>query len=102
MYGLINKFRALPGRRDELAALMRPKPGETLAGCLSFIVAIDPADADLLWITEVWADAAAHKASLNLPGVQESIQVGMPLIAGFEFHAETAVLGGIGLVDAGA
>lgn len=101
MYGLINKFRAVSGKRDQLAALMKPKPGEVLAGCLSFIVASDPTDPDVLWITEVWVDAAAHKASLELPTVGESIDVGMPLIAEFELHAETEVLGGIGLVDAG-
>jgi quinol monooxygenase YgiN len=97
MYGLINKFRAAPGKRQELAALMTPKPGETLPGCLSFIVAEDPADPDVLWITEVWADQDAHEASLELPDVKESIRVGVPLIAGVELHAETQVLGGLGL-----
>lgn len=96
-YGLINKFRAVAGKRDALAALMLPKPGETLPGCLSFVVANDPADADVLWITEVWESAAAHKASLDLPDVKASIKTGMPMIAEFLLHAETAVIGGIGL-----
>jgi quinol monooxygenase YgiN len=97
MYGLINKFRAVPGKRDQLAALMLPKPGEVLSGCLSFVVANDPADPDALWITEVWESDAAHKASLQLPAVKASIAVGMPLIAEFVMHAETNVIGGIGL-----
>jgi quinol monooxygenase YgiN len=97
MYGLVSKFKAAAGKRDQLAALMLPKPGEMLAGCLSFIVANDRADADVIWITEVWESAAAHKASLELPAVKASIKVGMPLIVDFLMHVETDVMGGIGL-----
>jgi quinol monooxygenase YgiN len=49
------------------------------------------------WITEVWDDVAAHKASLQLPSVKASITRGMPLIETFEMHAATAPVGGIGL-----
>lgn len=97
MYGLVSKFRVRSGHRDELAALMLPKPGETLPGCRSFIVANDPSDPDLIWITEVWDSPAAHKASLELPAVKASIAKGMPLITDFTMHVETDVVGGIGL-----
>jgi quinol monooxygenase YgiN len=97
MYGLVSKFRAAPGKRDQLAAQMLPKPGEVLAGCVSFVVANDPTDADAIWITEVWESDAAHKASLELPQVKASIAVGMPLIVDFVMHVETEVIGGIGL-----
>jgi quinol monooxygenase YgiN len=97
MYGLLSKFKTAPGKRDELTALMLPKPGEVLPGCLSFIIANDPGDADLIWITEVWESMAAHKASLELPQVKQSIAKGMPLIVDFVMHVETDVVGGIGL-----
>jgi len=97
MHGLVSKFKAHPGQRDKLAAQMLPKPGEVLAGCLSFIIANDPGDPDAVWITEVWESAAAWKASLELPQVKASIAVGMPLIAEFIMHVETDVVGGIGL-----
>jgi quinol monooxygenase YgiN len=96
MYGLIGKFRAKPGQRDALIAAMLDDDTPT-PGCRSFVVATEPADADVVWITEVWDDAAAHKASLELPSVKASIARGMPLIAAFEMHAETAPIGGIGL-----
>ena len=55
------------------------------------------ADADAIWITEVWTDAASHKASLSLPAVQQAIARARPLIAGFDSHIETVPVGGQGL-----
>ena len=96
MFGLIGRMRAKPGRRDELAALMLEGTGG-MPGCLSYVVARDPADADALWVTEVWTDEASHKASLSLPQVQETIARARPIIAGFDSHVATEPLGGIGL-----
>lgn len=96
MYGLIARIRAVAGRRAELAAILVAQEGG-MPGCLSYIVAEDPEDADALWVTEVWTDQAAHRASLQLPAVQAAIAKGRPLIAGFDSRHETNVLGGIGL-----
>ena len=96
MYGLIGRIRAVPGKRAELAAILIQDDG-AMPGCLSYIVAEDPTDADLLWVTEVWTDRAAHRASLQLPAVQAAIAKGRPLIAGFDSQVATKVLGGIGL-----
>ena len=99
MYGLMGRIIAHPGKRAELAQIL--VPGESgMPGCLSYIVAEDPASADALWVTEVWVDQAAHRASLQLPEVQAAIAKGRPLIAGFDSHVETNVLGGIGLPKA--
>ena len=96
MYGLIGRIKAVAGKRAELAAVLVQEDG-SMPGCLSYIVAEDPDDADALWVTEVWTDAAAHQASLSLPAVQAAIAKGRPLIAGFDSHVVTNVLGGIGL-----
>ena len=69
MYGLIGKMTATPGQRDALIAILLEGTG-AMPGCLSYIVAADPADADAIWITEVWDSEASHKASLALPGVK--------------------------------
>ena len=42
MYGLIGSFKAAPGRRDELVALLLAGAGD-MRGCRSYIVAQDPA-----------------------------------------------------------
>jgi quinol monooxygenase YgiN len=96
MYGLIGRIRAVAGKRGELAAVLAQEDGG-MPGCLSYVVAEDPADSDALWVTEVWVDQAAHRASLSLPAVQAAIAKGRPLIAGFDNRVETNVLGGIGL-----
>ena len=96
MYGLIGRMKAVSGKRGELAAIL-VQPDGSMPGCLSYVVAEAPDDPDALWITEVWTDEAAHKASLSLPAVQAAIAKGRPLIAGFDSRVETNVLGGIGL-----
>ncbi|WP_299017752.1 putative quinol monooxygenase [uncultured Caulobacter sp.] len=96
MYGLIGQMLAAPGKRDELLAIL----GESTAGmpgCLSYVIAKDPANADALWITEVWTDKDAHAASLKLPAVQAAIAKARPIIAGFPQHFETEPVVGQGL-----
>jgi len=96
MYGLIGKMNCVPGQRDALAALLL-EGTEEMPGCLSYVVASDPADADALWITEVWDSQASHHASLSLPGVQAAIAKGRPMIAGLSNRVETVPIGGQGL-----
>ena len=97
MYGLIGKMKVIPGQRDSLASILIDGVSG-MPGCLSYIVARDPADADALWITEAWIDEASHKASLSLPSVQHAISIGRPLITGFGERFETVPVGGHGLV----
>lgn len=96
MYGRIGKFIATEGQRDALIGYLLEGLTD-MPGCLSYIVARDPADAQAIWITEVWTDAASHQASLALPLVQAAIRKARPLIAGMETIAETAPAGGHGL-----
>ncbi len=96
MYGLISQMKVLPGKRDALVAILLGDIGAR-PGCLSYVVAHDPKDADAIWITEVWDDQASHKASLSLPAVQQAIARARPMIAGFGERFETNPVGGYGL-----
>jgi quinol monooxygenase YgiN len=96
MFGLIGKMRAQPGRRGELMEIPLAATG-SMPGCLSYVVAEDAADADVIWITEVWEDEASHKASLSLPAVQAAIGRARPMIAGFDSQTRTRPAGGFGL-----
>ena len=82
MYGLIGKMIATPGQRDALIAILIDSVAD-MPGCLSYVVATEPSDANAIWITEVWESQASHEASLALPAVQHAIALVKPLIADF-------------------
>lgn len=96
MHGLIGKMIAMPGKRDALVQILL-ESATAMPGCLSYIVAADPADANAVWVTEVWDSKASHEAALSLPSVREAIARGRPLIAGFAESITTTPLGGHGL-----
>src|SRR5688572_14906243 len=100
MYGLIGKMTTQPGQRDALIAILL-EDVSGMPGCLSYVIAKDPTDADALWITEVWDTEASHAASLSLPEVQQAIARGRPLIAGMGPHIVTEPVGGHGLAPVG-
>ena len=96
MYGLIGKMKVISGQRQALVSILL-EGVSGMPGCLSYIVAHDPDDADAIWITEVWDSQDSHRASLSLPSVQQAIARGKPLIAGFGERFETTPIGGQGL-----
>ncbi|HXD37191.1 MAG TPA: antibiotic biosynthesis monooxygenase family protein [Rhodanobacter sp.] len=100
MYGLIGKIRAVAGQRDALITVLLDGVSG-MPGCLSYVVAQDPVDADAVWVTEVWDSQASHKASLALPSVRDAILRGRPLIGGFDQRVETTPIGGHGIQAAG-
>lgn len=97
MYGLIGKMMAVSGQRDALIAILLSGVAD-MPGCLSYVIATDPADADAIWITEVWDSEQSHRASLSLPIVQQAIAQGKPLIADFGDTVVTQPIGGHGLI----
>ncbi len=96
MYGLIGKMKTAPGQRDALIAILIEGVAG-MPGCLSYIVAQDPTDADAIWITEAWESKESHQAALALPSVKDAIAKGRPLITGFGERFETVPIGGQGL-----
>lgn len=100
MYGLIGNFKAVPGQRDALLAILLESV-RGMPGCLSYVVAEDIDDPDGIWVTEVWDSAGHHQASLALPAVRDAIAKARPLIAGFGPRTVTRPVGGQGL-QAGA
>ena len=98
MYGLIGKLIAVADQRAALLAILFDSVAD-MPGCLSYIIAKDPADENALWVTEVWDSQANHQASLSLPAVQQAIVRAKPLIAGFGEHIVTEPVGGYGLAD---
>ncbi len=96
MYGLIGKMTTITGQRDAFIAILLEGVKE-MPGCLSYVIAKDPADANAIWITEVWESAESHKASLSLPSVKQAMTRGKPLIAEVGMSVVTEPVGGHGL-----
>lgn len=93
LYGVIGQMKSAPGKRDELIGYLLAGT-EEMPGNLAYMIAKDAADAEAIWITEVWTSAAAHQASLQLPQVQAAIAKARPIIAGFGTRVETIPVGG--------
>jgi quinol monooxygenase YgiN len=92
MYGLISKINTVPGQRDALVTILL-EGTQAMPGCLSYVIATEPADENAIWLTEVWDSQASHKASLSLPAVQAAIGKGRSMIAGFSNRVETVPVG---------
>ncbi len=86
-YGLIGQMLAQPGQRDALIEILTEGTG-SMPGNFAYLIGEDSANADAIWIVELWENREAHAASLQLPVVQEAIRKGRPLIAGFGTRAE--------------
>ncbi|BAG28644.1 Antibiotic biosynthesis monooxygenase [Kocuria rhizophila] len=80
-YMLHGRLRSTAGEGDTLASILSEQErNEPMPGCRLYLVARDPQDADAVWVTEVWDTEAAHRASLEIPAVQERIARAMPII----------------------
>jgi len=96
MYGLIVKLIAVPGKRDEMIAILK-ESAANMPGCVSYVLAKDSSDENLVWVTEVWESAASHDASLSLPSVKNAMPRVKPLLSNFERIAVTTPVWGVGL-----
>ncbi len=101
-YGLLGKFSAQPGRRDELVGhlLQAAKLLERNPGCVHYIVSTSD-EPEAVWVCEVWTDEAAHDASLEPEDIRALIQEARPLIAGMSDNTQLTVHGGKGLPGSG-
>ncbi len=81
MFMLHGRLGAKPGKRDALLSILSEgEHSEPMPGCRLYVVAVDPSDADGVWVTEVWESEEAHTASLQLERVQQQIARAMSLI----------------------
>ncbi len=79
----VGTLGALPGKRDELLShLTRRSDALRAIGCLAYEVGVNDEQPDTVFVVELWESADAHRASLELPEVQESIAQARPLLSG--------------------
>jgi quinol monooxygenase YgiN len=97
-YGYIGSMRTRKRHRDEvIEILLGGADGLRAAGCQLYAVGIDPADADVIWVSEIWDSAEQHDASLQLPETRAAISRAMPMLTGEFTRQELTVVGGVGV-----
>ncbi len=98
MYAMCGKLLAREGSRPAFVEILLRAAavvGE-LSGCHLYLVTEDVADPNAIWVMEVWADKAAHDASLQDERVRALIAQAMPLMGGPPDGVELTVVGGHG------
>jgi quinol monooxygenase YgiN len=102
MYAQTGKLSAHPASRQHLTSLLLHAAALVgqMPGCHLYAVgeAVDN-DTDV-WVMEIWADQAAHDASLQRPDVRALIAQARPHIAGLD-GATLRLLGGHGVPQTG-
>lgn len=79
----VGTLGTLPGKRDEVVAhLTRPSNALAEAGCLLYEVGVDDSQPDMVFVMELWVSTEAHRASLQLPEVQQAIAEARPWLSG--------------------
>ncbi|MDB5084979.1 MAG: antibiotic biosynthesis monooxygenase [Bacilli bacterium] len=98
-FGLFGKITTHSGKRDEFVQILleAAAAAESYEGCELYVVNISDNELDAVWVTEIWADEAAHQASLTFEGTKQLISRGKPLIAGFAEQVRFRPVGGKGL-----
>lgn len=82
-YANVGTLGALPGRRDELVAILTRRSTELEdAGCLLYEVGVNDERPDTVFVIEQWTSADAHRSSLQLESVQAAIAEARPLLSG--------------------
>ena len=64
-----------------------------MPGCLSYLVSIDPGDAEGVWIAECWANGEAHRDWLRSDATKALIVRLAPLMAGYSERHEVTPMG---------
>ncbi|MGG1397974.1 antibiotic biosynthesis monooxygenase [Bacillus salipaludis] len=99
-YGMYVKFTTIQGKSDELLQILlnAAEAMQSLDECEIYIVNKSKSEPEVIWVTEVWANAEAHKRSLLLEESKAMIERAKTLIAGIE-ATEILPIGGKGISD---
>jgi quinol monooxygenase YgiN len=98
LYGRTGTITAQAGQRQALLDLLlgMAAVSDGMPGCRLYLIGASEDKADDVVVFEAWDSAEAHRASLKIPTVIETITRARPLIAGVAGSGCT-LLGGIGM-----
>jgi quinol monooxygenase YgiN len=83
MFSVYGRMTALPGRRDEVIALLHEgfRAGGDGSGLLTYSINAAFEDPDTIWLTQLWTDKEAHDATTRSEPVATVSQRLHPLLA---------------------
>ncbi len=91
---MIGRIEASPGNRDALAhALVHDV--DDMPGCLTYLVSVDPADDNGVWIAEAWVSHQAHADWLASDATRALVDAIRPLMVGYSERHELHPVGGL-------
>ncbi len=91
---MIGRIEATPGNRDELARAL-VLDVDSMPGCLTYLVAVDPGDPNGIWIAEAWESSEAHTRWLQSDATKALVNAIRPLMVGYEQRHELSPIGGL-------
>jgi quinol monooxygenase YgiN len=82
MFGVCGKMTTQPGRRDEVADLLREgvRAGGDESGLIAYSVIASLDEPDTIWLTELWTDKAAHDTTTRSEPVRKVTQQVLALL----------------------
>ena len=83
LFSVYGRMTALPGRCDELIALLHEgfRAGGDDSGLLTYSINTAPEEPDTIWLTQLWTDREAHDATTRSEAVANVTQRFRALLA---------------------
>lgn len=99
MYGMVGKFTAQAGKRNEFVEILTRAASIVgqMPGCRLYVINENLADETGIAVIEIWDDKESHDAALKDEWVRSLIAEAIPLIGGPPESAELKVVGGYGI-----
>src|SRR6187431_2946056 len=91
---MIGRIEATPGNRDALAQALVMEVDD-MPGCITYMVAVDPAAPTGVWIAEAWQSHEAHTTWLQSDATQALVRTIRPLMVGYEQRHNLTPVGGL-------
>ncbi len=98
-YALLNKLTTKPDQRQNVVDILLEsgKLFDDNPACHLYLVSESAADADVIWVTDLWTDQESHTEALQAPELRPFIEKSMPLLEGMPEQIEIRPVGGKGL-----
>lgn len=93
-HGFHATMTALPGKGDEVIALLLDAPSLPNVDCVVFLVGRSAGNPDVVYVTEGWTSQEAHSAFFATEPAQALVAKLQPLMAGESQYTDELPVGG--------